>query len=411
MRTMLSLPRVVGLFSLVCASITVGCRTDEVNSPSLTPTPTGIRWTSCINGTTTVAWLAIQDGTGPWRRITEMDKTFAFRLDSNRAGVAYVTVGATPSEYAETSIRFYTAHELKNIRPLCAGLIGLRGREIRGTVAGLGPLERADIALAQSTTSADWSTGVGISSFALQNIEGGPADLIAVRRVSCQNPPTCAAATGMIIRRGIDPPIGSVLPVLDFADTRETFQLLPNSLTIQGLAAGESGLVVEAFSTPRTSAIVRLMDDTKLNATGPTARITYYAVPDDRLSTGDVHRISVYAASADAGHETLVEMHSAADASITMVSEFPPVTIVTTRRSGFATVSTEVAQTGGSRTWLAEFDQRDVNISIRVSAGYAGRGSVGLSIPNFARVSGWSSSWDCALGPSSGGPSLRWTGM
>jgi hypothetical protein len=393
-RTMSPLSRAVATLALLCPSITVGCRTDEVSAPSLKSTPTEVTWTGCFNGTTTVAWLAVQDGTGPWRQITSANKTFTFHLDSNRAGVAYTTVGVTGVEYSETTIRFYTAEELAHARPLCIGLFRVGGKDVRGTVAALGPLEHTEIALARSSATTNGSGGGGPATFFLANVESAPADLMAVRRVSCQNPSTCAAATGMIIRRGVDPPSGTTLSILDFSDTREAFQLLSRTLTIQGTAAGETMLVGEAFSTPRTPNGVEVMSSTELKAAAPTARVAYYAVPDDRLATGDVHRISVLAMSAVAGHEALVETHSADDLTITLGSPFPPVTLVTALQPGFATVSTEVAQTAGAKAWLAKYTQSGgLYINVRVSAGYARTGKVKLGVPSFAGVPGWSSSW------------------
>jgi hypothetical protein len=392
MLTKFSLSGLIAASSLVCIVMTASCRTDEVPTSPLTPTPTEIAWSSCSNGFSTVAWLAIQDGTGPWRQITGVNGTFAFQLDSNLAGVAYVRLSGS-AEHAETHIRFYTAEELKSIRPLCIGLIRVGGKEVRGTIATLGPLEYSEIALGGSSAYVSGSGIADPAQFTLRDIQSGRADLIAVRGSTCQTRSACGGATGVIIRRNLDPPDGSALPVLDFSDAREAFQLLPKSLTITNLTVGETIRFNEWFATARTSSSVPLMDEMQFTTVSAAARAAYYAVPDDRLSASDVHRLGLSAASANSVRQTLVEIHGSDDASIAMPPLFPPVTIVTARQPGFATVRTDVAQTAGSKTWLAEFDQSNVDIIVRVSAGYARANNVTLNVPSFAGVSGWSSSW------------------
>jgi hypothetical protein len=387
--------RLLAASSLTATVLLLGaCRSDGPTAVSAAPARTEISWERCV-ASGNVPWLAVQDGAGPWRRVTESGGAFAFHLDSARAGVAFVVL--TPPSYVEMHLRYYTARELQSARPLCAPVMPAATKRVTGTVAALGPLEYSDIALAESEGYADGFSGTAPFPFTLVNVASGAADLLAVKRSICPSPPSCATATAMIIRRNIDTPDLSVLAPLDFSDTHEAFQFVPKTLTVQGLAGGETLEVDEAFRT-RTTPLGLEMSQTKIATTGSTARVPYYGVPDERLVNGDTHELLIFAQSVGSARESIVHVHSVADQSVTLAAALPAVTMTSAHTSAGATIDAAVAASDDFKTWLAEYLQGDVDIVVRVSRGYAGSGTVKPSVPNFTGVVGWLPSWGLRVG-------------
>ena len=394
MHTRCTMWRLLAASSLTSTVLSLGaCRSDGPTAVSEAPPRIEVSWNRCGPS---VPWLAVQDGAGPWRRVTESGGTFAFHLDSARAGVAFVV--STPPTYVEMQLRFYTARELQSAHPLCAPVMPAATKRVAGTVAALGALEYSDIALAESEGYADGFSGVGPFPFTLVNVASGAADLLAMKRSICQLPPSCAAATAMIIRRAIDPPDLSVLAPLDFSDTREAFQFVPKTLTVQGLASGETLEVDEAFRSLTTPLGLEIMSQTNIAPTGSSARLPYYGVPEERLVNGDTHELLIFAQSVGSARESVVHVHSVADQSVSLAAALPAVTMRSSHTSAGATIDAAVAASDDFKTWFAEYLQGDVDIVVRVSRGYAGSGTVRPSVPNFAGVAGWLPSWGLQAG-------------
>jgi hypothetical protein len=358
-----------------------------------------ISWTSCPNASEAIRWFAVQDGTGPWHQVVGSNGVFTFQVDSERAGVAYTSVGDYSS--ATTHVRFYTAAELQGVVPPCFSRRAPGfGKNVNGTVASAEGSVDAEIALmgvGASASGAFWD-GHQPWSFTLSDVGSGDADLLAVSDFSCQADDRCLVATNMIIRRDIDAPAGSTLPVLDFADPRESFQLMRKSLTLRGVASGEVVSIDEVFSTVKTSYMLTLMTRPRMTATGPTIELDYPGVPNDHLAAGDVHRFLILARSTNAFREALVAFHNASDQSATLGPTLPAVAISTTRFNGSVSISAKLAGDGDFNTWFGEFSQATADILVRISRGYARAGDVSLDVPDFGHVPGWSTTWGLQSG-------------
>jgi len=389
-------------WSLVLGVVVLAsCTSDTPTTPSEAPTPTDVSWTHCPGVfAPDIAWFAVQDGTGPWRRVTETSHTFSFHLDSGRAAVAYTD--ASPLPYSSTYVRFFTAGELRAIQPLCdrRAFSPAEGKRISGSISGLGPLDEADIALGRETAyvSGPASTDEPVG-FTLSGLESAAADLIAVKHLRCTSPSTCTAPPAMIIRRGIDPPNESTLPPLDFTDASESFELVSRTLTIGNLVGGETFAASETFQTATTTVGVTLMNKTDGSANAVSARIAYYTLPNDRQLSGDVSRLYISTRLPAATRELIAEVRGSGDEAVALGPALPSVSITAAQQSGFTTIHAEVPNQGTFATWGAEYIQRGVvGIYVRISSGYSRSGMVNVGVPSFAGSSGWSSEWGLRKG-------------
>src|SRR5678815_3563628 len=100
----------VVLFSAAMAMLTAACASDAPTAPvapvaASEATRLTISWPNCRNPSDEIVWLAVQDGTGPWRQVAASSGMFTFDVDSARAAVAYVSHGTViPSTYVRLSL-------------------------------------------------------------------------------------------------------------------------------------------------------------------------------------------------------------------------------------------------------------------------------------------------------------------
>jgi hypothetical protein len=380
---------------MLCAALaSLGCAAERLTSAL--PVPTTVTWRSCPSPYEAIRWLAVQDGTGPWRRVAEVSGTYTFQVDSGRAGVAYVT-----GQFAnETTVRYYTASELQALGPRCYGESASQS-VLSGFVDGLARSDNVDIALAGSNGFASSDGGPGPWRYTLSDVRPGVADLLAVRHLGgCANPNLCAAPTGMIMRRGVTVGGGATLPLLNFSAGGDAFPLATRELNVAGLVSGETVSVDEAFVTGTTTQPLALLSLPSVKSLGASFGTAYYGVPDARLIAGDEHRILLVARLAGLTREAMVIKSRIADTTVFMGDALSPVSVTTARSGGVALVTARLLRDAGMKTWLASFNRGNSFYYVRVSAGYLMGSEIVISVPDFSNVAGWQPAWGLQPGGS-----------
>jgi hypothetical protein len=339
-------------------------------------------------------WLAVQDGTGPWTRVTPAaNNTYTFQITSGRGGVAFVT---SASGSTNVTVLFATSAEISGTGGTnTVACTPPTGKTVNGSVAGLGPsttaFDVATIVLGPSVASASEAA----PTFQLKNVPNGVHDLIASRATTTiSGTDFTSVVNRIIIRRALDPPDGSTLPVLDF-NGAESFAPATANVTIANLGTDQAFTSV-ALSTANGSSAAFSFTTASATATQP-----YYGVPDAQLIAGDIHVLSVIATPPGTSPVTSrfasLYFRSVTDRTVTLgpVLGVPTISTVATapylRLRAQLPLQAEYGSSGGvsysqgtgpSTTW-----------SVLMTGAYAGGAAYDLIIPDLSGAAGWNNVW------------------
>lgn len=124
-------------------------------------------------------WLAFQDGSGPWNRVTGSGDVYAFTFLGPKGGLAFATSGdssiVTVEYFAEADLHGGTLDYVVR-QDRCPTL---NGENLSGTVAGLAAGELASVSLGSARTSVN-----GNVAFQLANAEDGLMDLVGFKSLA-----------------------------------------------------------------------------------------------------------------------------------------------------------------------------------------------------------------------------------
>ncbi len=179
------------------------------STPPPPPPPTTIAVAYCAGLEPT--WVAFQDGDGAWTQAqptpSGSNKTFRHEFSADRGAIA--TLSRAGGNMTVLSVLYGTPAEL-----VTAGDTNSRdcgpapAKTLLGTVAALETNETAFV-------SASFNSRVRVSvdrTFELKGLASGPRDLLAARTTRIDG---SDVLTRLIMRRGVDVPDSTTLPVLD----------------------------------------------------------------------------------------------------------------------------------------------------------------------------------------------------
>ncbi len=339
-----------------------------------------------------VAW---QDGNGPWVRATAgVNNTYTFNIASGRGGVA--TVLPETGGSSGLDITYGTVAELDAMgQEECEGQ-NAGGRSFTGTVAGATPMDFVSIIAGNAFAQ----TAPGGSSYLLEDVRSGPFDLFATRYNFM------SGARKFIIRRNIDPPNNSALPVLDF-NGPEAFDPVSRSVTVTN-AMGQNVGALGMYVMQGTGGGMPYFAEFEGSA-NPVR--TWFGVPDDRRAAGDFHllMVSAYTEDEDADNRTVGRVFRAAvDQTMALPAPLTAPAVSSLGATGGNTRlrATYTPQADYGSLWSMGFTQlgnNGVNVTLRTTAAYTAGGPVTLDVPDLTGVTGWNVNW--GLKP---GFSTRW---
>ncbi len=230
------------------------------------------------------------------------------------------------------------------------------------------------------------------------NVPDGDVDLIASRSTYAisGSEPTIDFNKG-IIRRGLNPPDGSTLPVLDF-ESAEAFDPVEKTLTLNNLGS-DGAFVSESFFTP--SGATGLLYAEASQSTESTR--TFKAVPDGVLQSGDLNLLTVTAFAPGTTTPTTVRsaitfFAAAADQSLTLGPDVGTVTVTSAGSSPYTMPRVQYTlQPEYDRffTWAASQTAGATGHTLTMSAssGYLdGASGLDLTMPDFSSI-GFDDSW------------------
>ena len=367
-----------------------GCSHDMMSvppPPPPPPPPTAVTVAYCAG--LEPDWVAFQDGDGAWIRaqpiVAGANTTFRADLAADRGAIATATRSGA---FTIVSVLYGTPAELAtpgDTNP--RHCLPATAKTLLGTASGLGTDGVAFIG-----SSFDARVRVGPDgTFELTSLPGGPRDLLATRFVQANG---SGPVSGMILRRDVDLPDSTTLPVFDFASP-EAFAPAVADVTVDGLG-GDAASSGTRLLTGHDEVPVTLQTNLSADVTRP-----YYALPEARLAAGDLQILSAGTLAGTTGSARSATLFYRAPQSRTLtlgaVLIPPTFTTVATAPGGALRLRTQfVAQNEYDRAALISYQQDStLFVTVMMTAAYAALNANGYDLvtPDLTGAAGFDPAW------------------
>jgi hypothetical protein len=268
------------LFAAISSALLVACQSDPV-----APSPShvnAVAVTYCAP--MAPAWVAFRDGDGDWKReaadANGSQTTFRHAFMRDRAAIASLTK-IVDGQFTILRLLYGTPAELETDGDTTASdcvVVG-SGKTLYGNVSGLDASQSAIVAIGPlAVTGLAPRFGLG---FTVEGVPSGPQNVLAARTTNGS-----VSAPRIILRRTVDLPNGSLMPILDF-ESSEAFDAVTPTVTIQNLGADDPVNFTQLATPQGSIALATLI--------GARAMQSYVALPSDKLLTGELQRLRVSA--------------------------------------------------------------------------------------------------------------------
>jgi hypothetical protein len=336
-------------------------------------------------------FVAVQDGTGAWTRVTGTNNVYTFNVGT-RGGIAYVT--SSGANQFTLNVLYATQSELTGQgQGQCTSTAPTK--TINGTVANVGLTEQAYISMGGGFA---FVTGALGTSFQLTNVLDGPRDLIAGRlALSGSN----FALNKAIIRRAQNPANGSTMAVLDF-NAAEAFNPVVRNVTVNNLTT-DNATVQMFYFTPTGTAGIFFTE----GAGSASASKQYPGVPAANQVTGDLHMMMVVASPAGVP-TTMRSVSKMFKDAVDQTVDLGPVPSAVTVSSAATTPYLQPRvqsnlQTEYNKYLFASFGQASGGVTrttiLSTTAAYLGAATaVDIAVPNLSGLTGWDNLWGLVNG-------------
>lgn len=401
MRVITTMPRRVAPVAVVAALAALGLSgcSEPATAPAAVPHAVTIAVPYCTGLEPT--WVAFQDGNGAWAQaqptVSGGVTSFPARFSTSRGGLATVTL--LSGGLTALAVRYGTPTELATAGDTSAQHCGV-SKTLFGTVAGLDTNEFATINAAY-LSRALVLPGHG-NPFTLEAVSAGPQDVVAVRTTRANG---TTAVTRFILRRGLDLPDSTTLPVLDFAST-EAFEPAMANVSLNGLgseyAYTRSRLLTNHSDLPLTFLTIAPTDPTR----------AYYAVPEAKLLPTDLQVLeaSVIPSTASTVRAATLYFRAPTDRVLTVGAPLVAPTFSTVATAPALRVSAQfAAQPDYDQAAVVAYQEGNTTlVSVSMTAAYAAVSGAGytLIVPDLSAVAGFNPAW--ALRP---GTAVLWTAV
>jgi hypothetical protein len=387
--------RIAGGFTLAGAAL-AACSTYSSTGPTIPPETQLVQVSWCRG--LAPAWVAFQDGDGPWTRATPTGTganiTYEYPFASNRGGIATMLPGG--AGITSLSVTYGTPADLAaagNTRTVFCG--DPVAKVLLGIVVGLDADEGAVVSggfLSQSLVRPDDG-----GRFALRALPSGPHDLVAARTTGADG-----QVTSFILRRDVDLPDSTIMTALDFTSA-EAFAAATATLTLDGLGAEGARIGVRLLTG--TTEVLLSPQPSSLSAA--VAR-PYAGLPLAQLRPGDLQGLFASELTGPAIRFAQVYFRSIADRTLALPAALVRPTFATVATAPFLRPGAQfVAQADYDRAASVTYQQGITTlVSVTMTAAYAGLnlGGYDLVVPDLSGAAGFDPAW--ALHP---GVPLTWT--
>jgi hypothetical protein len=355
----------------------------------LTPVPFQVNVVYCTIAAP--SWVAFQDGNREFTRILPVvngsSTIFRHLFTTNRGAIA--TLGsALDGALTSLNILFGTPAELADAgdtNPLdCSGT---QAKTLFGDVAGIGANESALVSSGLFLRSPVRQTEP--ATFTLTGLAGGLQDLLATRTTGLAG---TAEVTRLILRRGIDVPDSTRIPLLDF-ESAEAFAPVIANVSIAGLA-GQNAIGETTLLTSRSAMVLSSLTNQRNAATRP-----YFALPQGRLLGSEVQGLRVTTDAASPSRRSAdVYFRSPVDRLVTLGAPVVAPVISSATATPSAQVRARfVGQAAYDRVTFINYQQGSSSalVSVGMTPAYAAASGAGydLVVPDLTGVAGFDPAW------------------
>ncbi|MBV9881284.1 MAG: hypothetical protein JO180_12345 [Gemmatirosa sp.] len=334
-------------------------------------------------------WLAYQDGTGAWTRVTpNASNVYTFGVGA-RGGVAYVTRNG--SAY-DLTVLYAAASELAATTASRCGTDAPMGtKHLTGTVAGASATDFVTVSLGAASASV---IALQSSAFSLDSVADGPRDLVASRATFGGS---ALVPNKLIVRRNVNYANGSAIPTLDFGGS-EAFDPVQRTITVNGLNGDEAFASVSFLTANGASAAFYA------GAASAGGQVPYYALPTSQLAAGDLHQVVVGASPTTQNPTTsrlaFAYFRAATDRAITLGPSLAAAGVTSLGTAPYlrlgATLPSQAAYNGLAS---ATFAQATRSATVMATASYAGGAPAtwSLQVPDLT-AAGFDATWGLRTG-------------
>ncbi len=380
-----------GQYTVYVGGVAAGVA-DKVTPMTLTVTASGgggsgnvtLDWSACAVGYKP-NWVAYQDGTGPWTRVTSLNAVYQFTVASAKAGFAYQYGGT------QVIVTYQTSAELTGATQNFCPNPSNNTNSMGGTVAGLAAGQQATLSMAGAITSIIAPT----TALGLNGMPAVTADLVGYRS-AIAGP---SATDKVLLMRDIPVVnLGSVGTV-DFGSAAAA-TVASGTITI-GNDAGNSLAVLMSYGTGASCYL-----GTLYQVTNAATSFAGFGVPAAIQRSTDAHLLSITGIGTNNNRVVQEAFHAMGPRTMTLpaVVSAPTVTDLGGNYKRLQAVYTIPSDyTSGSGLMYIEFATSKV-FSIYATAAWMGGSAGSLAAPNFTGVAGWSDSWAPATGAT-----VNWT--
>jgi len=347
-------------------------------------------YAACDSSTVPI-WLAVQNGTGTWARVMPTANNVFVVTIGATGGIAFVTPDGPGFS---TSVLYANHNEIQSLAlgSQCRGVNAESGsKSLTGSITGVVSTGLVNVSIGGANVQAHPSQN---PAFTIDNVPAGRRDLLAV--VNVPNPNGSISFPRLILRRDMN--YSTSIPQLDF----NTEYVVPTLKLITTSNLGSDQTAAEAsFVTTNGSSAPYLSVQG-----GPNGNVGYAGVPDALLQPGDLHAITIFAASASgsSGRLAVLLHHSVVDDAVAFGPALNQPSVTSLGTSPTLRLHTQlVSQPEYNAVVDAQFDQGANSVDVTSTAGYVGAtpATWTVDIPDLTSA-GYNPAWGLKTGSSVG---------
>jgi hypothetical protein len=321
-------------------------------------------------------WVAFQDGTGAWTRVTGTNDVYKFNVTSGKGGFAATTQSGTSFS---TVVSLFTQAEL--ISGPIAFCTTQGTRSVTGSVAALGQTDAAFVSMGGGTATV---TAASLN-FTLNNMLSGPQDLVAYRTNLIAGP---SASDRAVITRDLNTASGGSVGTIDFAGGA-AITPASGTITVTGGLAGDAYTHIMSYLTGASCSSGTLY----VSSGGTSATLAAFGIPAASQRATDFHQVLIATGSATATRSVFATFHTFGNQTIALGVALPTPTITSLaatykRLQAVVTLPSDY-QTSASLTYSAGGKSG----SVTTSFGFLGSAAATIAFPDFGGVAGFDATW------------------
>lgn len=340
-------------------------------------------------------WFAVQNGNGPWTRVTPgASNTFTFTPGAT-AGIAYVTPAGTGFA---TSVVYGSASEITAIATgpgPCATTTQTGTKNLTGQVANNGATFATTVSIGGAETTFFGASG---PNYALHGVPAGIRDFVAAYNAPANDNTT--AFVQLVVRRNVNYSDNGVIPTADFGGPEGTQAVMTRD-TLQNLGTDQSGANTSLLTANGSTASF-YSGAAGLIGGLPTAK--NFALPDSMLQPGDF-QVTLFGAIPQSGNSGAFRLvatmqHTPVSRTITFGPALSPPTVTSIGSSPYLRLRAQWAtQPAYNAAAKAQFQQRANWVQVTTTAAYAGALPANwiVDVPDLT-AAGYNATWGLQAG-------------